>query len=91
MAEFGEYLRKLREQSRLSLREVAARTGMSFSYLTQIEHGRREPPHPKLLQKLAPVYGVSVSDLMKAAGYLDDVEPVKSAKQAELDRAYQLP
>ena len=89
MAEFGEYLRKLRQENRLSLRDVAARTGMSFSYLTQIEHGRREPPHPRLLQKLASAYGVSASDLMKAAGYLDDMEPVKSTKLAELDRAFQ--
>lgn len=90
MADFGEYLRSLREERKLSLRDVAARTGMSYSYLTQIEHGRRRPPGPDLLKKLAPVYGLAAKDLMKAAGYLDDIEPVKPSvsEEEEVDRAY---
>ncbi|MBM3299322.1 MAG: helix-turn-helix domain-containing protein [Deltaproteobacteria bacterium] len=91
MADFGEYLKSLREQHKLSLRDVAARTGMSASYLTQIEHGRRRPPGPDILKKLAPVYGLPVKDLMDAAGYLDDIEPVKPSvsEEEEVDRAYQ--
>lgn len=91
MADFGEYLRNLREQRKLSLRDVAAKTGMSYSYLTQIEHGRRKAPGAELLKKLAPVYGVPVRDLLKAAGYLDDIEPVKPtlSEEEEVERAFQ--
>jgi transcriptional regulator with XRE-family HTH domain len=90
MADFGEYLKNLREQRKLSLRDVAAKTGMSYSYLTQIEHGRRRPPGADLLKKLAPVYGVSVRDLLKAAGYLDDIEPAKPtlSEEEEVERAF---
>ena len=44
MADFGEYLKNLRDKRKFSLRDVAAKTGMSYSYLTMIEHGRRKPP-----------------------------------------------
>jgi len=90
MADFGEYLRTLRERSKYSLRDVAARTGMSYSYLTQIEHGKRKAPGAEWLKKLAPVYGVSVKELLKAAGYLDDVEPYKPtlSEEDEVDMAF---
>jgi transcriptional regulator with XRE-family HTH domain len=90
MADFGQYLKNLRLQQRLSLRDVAARTGMSYSYLTQIEHGRRKAPGPELLKRLAPVYGVPVRDLLKAAGYLDDVEPARPAltDEEEVEMAF---
>lgn len=37
----GAHLRSLREQRGLSLRAVAAQTGINFSYIGQIEHGKR--------------------------------------------------
>lgn len=33
--------------------------------------------HPNILKKLAPLYDVSVHELMAAAGYLDEVSPLK--------------
>jgi|SRR4030042_637683 HTH-type transcriptional regulator, competence development regulator len=90
MTDFGEYLKTLRDRSKLSLRDVAARTGMSYSYLTQIEHGRRNAPGAELLKKLAPVYNVPVSDLLKAAGYLEDVSPTKPilSEDEEIEMAF---
>lgn len=90
MADFGEYLRRLRLQQKLSLRDVAAKTSMSYSYLTQIEHGRRKAPGPELLKKLASVYDVLVSDLLKAAGYLEDVEQTKPvlSNEEEVEMAF---
>jgi transcriptional regulator with XRE-family HTH domain len=90
MADFGEYIKNLREQHKLSLRDVAAKTGMSYSYLTQIEHGRRKAPGPELLKRLAPVYGVSVRDLLKAAGYLEDIKPAKPvlSEEEEVEMAF---
>ena len=90
MSDFGDYLRSLREQQKMSLREVAAKTGVSVSYITQIENGRRKAPGPDVLKKLAPAYNVPVRDLLKAAGYLDDIEPIKPSvsEEEEIDRAY---
>ncbi len=90
MTEFGEYFRKLREAQRLSLRETGAKTGVSVSYIHQIETGKRKPPGPEILRRLAPAYNVPVRDLLKAAGYMEGVKeygPVLSDEE-ELERAF---
>ena len=72
MDDFGKYLKTLRNNQKLSLRDVEAKGGISASYLAQIEQGRRRPPGPDILKRLAPVYDVPVRDLLKAAGYLEE-------------------
>jgi transcriptional regulator with XRE-family HTH domain len=74
----------------MSVRDVAAKTGVSVSYITQIENGRRKAPGPDVLKKLAPAYNVPVRDLLKAAGYMDDIEPIRPSvnEEEEIDRAY---
>lgn len=74
MPDFGEYLRVLRGKQRMSLRDVERRTGVSNAYLGQIEQGKRPPPHPNILKKLAPIYDVPVEELIRAAGYLDEAQ-----------------
>jgi len=88
MNDFGEYLRKLREEQRWSLRQVAAKTGVSVSYITQIENGKRKAPGPEILKKLAPVYKVPVRELLKAAGYLEDANEIKAilSDEEEVER-----
>ncbi len=89
MINFGDYLRSLREGQKMSLREAAAKTGVSVSYITQIENGRRKAPGPEVLKKLAPAYNVPVRDLLKAAGYLDDIKEIKPVSdEEEVDRAF---
>jgi HTH-type transcriptional regulator, competence development regulator len=90
MSNFGEFLRSLRERQKMSVRDVAAKTGVSVSYITQIENGRRKAPGPDVLKKLAPAYNVPVRDLLKAAGYMDDIEPIRPSvnEEEEIDRAY---
>ncbi len=88
MEDFAEFLKKLRNDMRLSLRQVAAKAGVSVSYLTQLEHGRRGVPGAPVLKKLAPIYNISTRELLKAAGYLDDdTKPVLSDKE-EVDMAF---
>ena len=91
MSSFADYLRNLREGQKLSLREVAAKTGVSLSYITQIENGRRKTPSPEVLKKLAPAYNVPVRDLLKAAGYMDDIKEIKPvlSDEEEVERAFQ--
>jgi transcriptional regulator with XRE-family HTH domain len=69
---FGDYLRNLRVEKRLSLREVEQQSGVSNSYLGLIERGQRPTPGAEILKKLAPVYDVPIRDLLMAAGYLKD-------------------
>jgi len=77
MPNFGEYLKGLRGKQRMSLRDVERRTGVSNAYLGQIEQAKRPPPHPNILKKLASLYGVTVYELMAAAGYLDEAQSIK--------------
>ncbi len=72
--EFGLYLKGLRLQRNLSLREAAEKAGVSNPYLSLIERGLRKAPHPNILRGLAAAYGVEFNMLMKIAGYLEPAE-----------------
>lgn len=59
-------LRHLRQELRYSLREAAARTSLSASFISTIERGQA---HPSIaaLQKLTAAYGTSIVELMGGA------------------------
>jgi len=84
---FGEYLKGLREKQRLSLRDVEKDSGVSNAYIAQIERGDRPAPSPEILKKLAPVYNVTVQELLEKAGYLDEPEQNMSEEE-RVERAY---
>ena len=84
---FGEYLKTLRLEKRLSLREVEQLSGVSASYLGLIERGQRPTPGAEILKKLAPAYNIPSRDLMRAAGYLKD-EDVSLSEDDEVEMAY---
>ncbi len=60
---FGMKLRQFREQLGYSLKMLAQRTGLSPSYLTEIEKGKKYPKAEKILQ-LAQALGLSFDDLV---------------------------
>ena len=57
MNSFGEYIREKRkgdyEREHMSLRELAAKSGISPVYLSNIENGRRTAPDKAILERLA--------------------------------------
>ncbi|BFH15882.1 helix-turn-helix domain-containing protein [Paenibacillus melissococcoides] len=77
MNELGEFLRELR--GKRSLRDIAALTELSHTYIADIEKGYRRgtnkpiKPTPETLKKLSEAYNYSYFDLMEKAGYLDDL------------------
>ncbi|HAY3561406.1 TPA: helix-turn-helix domain-containing protein [Elizabethkingia meningoseptica] len=46
---FGVKLKQLRQQKKWSLQEISEKTGMSKSYLNEIEKGKKYPKHDKIL------------------------------------------
>ena len=83
----GQMLKRLRGET--SLRGVQRLSGISNAYLSQIEKGARHPG-PKLLRRLAALYGVGVHDLLRKAGYLErEGEEPKADETIEVERAYQ--
>lgn len=64
---FGPFLKRLRFNSNLTLREVEKETGISNAYLSQVETGQRGIPTLKLLMKLAECYDHSIFLIVKEA------------------------
>ncbi len=75
----GAYLKEVREEKELSLRDVEANTSISSGHLSMIEQGKVKEPSARVLHELANYYGLSYIDLMKRAGYLpaDTADPTK--------------
>ncbi|KYO67299.1 helix-turn-helix domain-containing protein [Thermovenabulum gondwanense] len=55
----GSLIRQLRKNRKLSLKELAEKTGLSVSYLSEIETGKKKPSL-EVVQKLADALNVSV-------------------------------
>ena len=77
--DLGKYLKKLRNNKYLSLREVNHITDISYSHLNMIENGKRNVT-PALLRVLADLYCVDYLDLYEKAGYIDLIEDEKKNK-----------
>ncbi|MFC5532250.1 helix-turn-helix domain-containing protein [Cohnella yongneupensis] len=68
--EFGQFLRSLREGKKLTMRKLDNLSGVSHSYISQIERGERGIPSPDILNKLAGPLGVSPAVFMVKAGHV---------------------
>jgi transcriptional regulator with XRE-family HTH domain len=67
----GALLRARRRVAGLSLRELAARTGVSNAYLSQLERGRHEPSLG-VLRAVATALDVPLGTLLSRAGLLEE-------------------
>lgn len=77
--ELGNYLKNIRENRKLTLRQVDYKSKVSFSHLSMIENGTRKPT-ALTLKELATVYNIDYIDLLEKAGYLDFAEKEKIDK-----------
>lgn len=59
--DLGKAVRELRERARLTLRALAARTGFSASFLSQVENGQASPSISSM-EKIATALGVSLGE-----------------------------
>lgn len=60
---FGLKIKKLREEQAVSLKEVSAKTGISISYLNEIENGKKYP-NPQKIARLAEYFDVGYDQLV---------------------------
>lgn len=70
--EFGEYLKKLRKNKGLTMKQFGESVDLSQPYLSQIESGQRGIPSPDILKKLSEGLGVEYTKLMEEAGYIEE-------------------
>jgi transcriptional regulator with XRE-family HTH domain len=67
----GELIRRQRELAALPLRQLAALTGISNPYLSQIEHGLRAPS-ADVMASIANTLGIPLRDLRPETDGIDD-------------------
>lgn len=82
-SEISKMLKQQRLLVPLTLRELAARSGISASHLARVERGERFPSG-HILRKIAKPLGLDASLLMTIAGYLPD----SSSETSEEPRLY---
>jgi SOS regulatory protein LexA len=68
--EFGAYLKKLRKEKGLTIRQLEEKSGVSNAYLSQLENGKRGLPSPDILKKIHEPLEVGYDELMEKAGYI---------------------
>src|SRR5689334_3103376 len=76
MKTLGQYIRELRDARDISLREFAQMLGVSATFVSDIELGKRHPSD-EVLTKMAKILGVSVAELKKH----DTRPPIDEMKQ----------
>ena len=82
----GFKLKNLRLEQGMSLKQAASRSGMSISYLSEIEKGKKYPKTEKLLS-LAACYGTTYDDLV-TAGEPDRHHPLEASLESGFFREF---
>lgn len=54
----GRLVQKARQAKGLSLRDIEDQTGISFAWISQVEHGTYQQPAPERLARLAELLGI---------------------------------
>jgi phage repressor protein C with HTH and peptisase S24 domain/DNA-binding Xre family transcriptional regulator len=75
---FGQRVRRRRKEKRLTLDEMAERTGMAKSYLSQIETGYAPPPRDEKIRRIADALDLAPERLLSTARLSELPEPVKA-------------
>jgi len=70
---FGEFVRAQRRLAQVSQRNLARMSGVSDSYLSQIERGNYRPS-PQVVKALAQAFGLKPKQLYTMLGFMDEQE-----------------
>jgi transcriptional regulator with XRE-family HTH domain len=83
---FGEFVKAQRRLAQVSQRNLARMSGVSDSYLSQIERGNYRPS-PQVVKALAQAFGLKPEQLYTMLGFMDDE---KEHGQPTVEQAIQL-
>lgn len=67
--DFGKRLKELMSRANLTRYALAKASGVSYSFIADLESGRSRKPSPEILARLAGPLGVSYESLLADAGY----------------------
>jgi transcriptional regulator with XRE-family HTH domain len=71
--DIGSFIKDLRENAKISLRQLAEQAGVSNAYISQIERGLRKPS-AEVLASIASALRVSTPAMYLRAGLLGDAD-----------------
>ena len=83
---FGDFVRAQRRLAQVSQRNLARMSGVSDSYLSQLERGNYRPS-PQVVKALATAFGLEPKQLYMMLGFMDDDE---GASTPNVEQAIQL-
>lgn len=67
MSEFGDLLKSLRKEHKISQRKLAELVGIDFTYISKIESGAMDPPAEDKIIKIAEVFKTDKDKLLLSA------------------------
>lgn len=71
MMNFTEYFKTLIDTQKMGVNELADIAGVSAGHISRVLAGKRPPPGPKTLKKIAIAIGADYEQMLEKAGYLD--------------------
>lgn len=77
----NEALRLIRVYHDAKQGDVAERLGISKSYLSEIEKGRKKPTL-EIIERYSSVFGIPVSSIMFFSEHIEDGRPLKNVRLA---------
>ena len=82
----GDYIRRQRQLANISLRKMAAQSGISAAVLKEIENGLRDPTKT-IIHSIAGVLRLSAETLQLQAGVLDpkDIDEFDAVREIRRD------
>jgi len=84
-AEIGLKVKQLRKERRLSLLELADKTGFTKGYLSKVENAKRSPPISTLIT-IAAALGVNLAAIFSDGGTKTSITLVKKSERKRMDR-----
>ena len=88
--DLGKFLENLR--GKMSLREASKKSGLSHSYIRDLELGINRKTHAPIkpsvetLKRLSETYDYSYNDLLKRAGYMEGNESDSPITESDLEK-----
>jgi len=76
---FGELVRRLRFENRWTLSDLERKVGVRKGYLCQIETGAVNPPSPRVVRRMAIVFGFERRKLLALAHAVKADKEVRDA------------
>jgi transcriptional regulator with XRE-family HTH domain len=86
---FGEFVRAQRRLAHVSQRHLARMSGVSDSYLSQIERGNYRPS-PQVVKALAQAFGMKPEQLYTMLGFIDEDDRPSAPKHPGVEEAIRL-